>query len=74
MLEPGEALFLSQLEQVALFEDASIGAPQLGDRSRLLPLVHQPHPCREQLACLVHVAEMWRAEADEAVELVFKLV
>ena len=56
MLEPAEAFCLSELVEIALLDGAPIGHPQLGDRRRLLPLVHEPHAGREKLARLVHVA------------------
>ena len=41
---------------------------------RFLPLIHEPHACREQLACLVHVTKVRRAHAHETVEFVLNFV
>ena len=70
MFEPREALDLGQSVQVAIFDVSAISHPELGDRGRFLPFVHEPHSSREQLASLVHVAKVRRAQRHKAVELV----
>ena len=74
VLEPLEAFQLRHPEQTALLRGAGICHPELGDRCRLLPFVQDPHAGGEQLARLVHVSEVGRAEGDVAVHLVLEFV
>ena len=72
MLEPAEAFGLRESVQITVLEVALVGHAQLPNRGALLPLVHEPKAGGEQLACLVHIAQMWRAKTDKAVHLVFQ--
>ena len=73
VLEPLRALRFRQLVDGGLLDVLVIRHRQLVKRNGLLPVLDEPHAGREELARLVHVAQMWAADSHETMHLVLIL-